>query len=63
LDAAPLLSAYAVMGDRQKSFEWLDKAFAEHSNAVTSLKVNPLYDLLRSDPQFSQYLKRAGFTQ
>ena len=63
LDAAPLLSAYVVMEDKAKSYEWLDKAFAEHSNAVSSLKVNPLYDPLRGDPQFQQYLKRAGFTQ
>lgn len=61
-DPTPMLViAYAGMGNKDEAFAWLDKAFRERSNALTVLKVEPIYDPLRSDPRFQELLRRVGF--
>jgi TolB-like protein/DNA-binding winged helix-turn-helix (wHTH) protein/Tfp pilus assembly protein PilF len=54
---------YAGMGDKDQALAWLEKAYALHSNELVSLKVNPAYDLLRSDPRFQNLLLRVGLGQ
>jgi pentatricopeptide repeat protein len=52
-----LLNIYAAMGDKNKVISLLRKQMSQHSNATLDLKVNPLYDPLRSDPRFQQILR------
>jgi len=52
--------AYARLGDKSKALAWLEKACAVHSTELVSLKVNPCYGSLRSDPRFQDLLKRVG---
>jgi hypothetical protein len=47
---------YAGLGEKDRAFEWLEKAYEEHS--VANINVNPVYDLLRSDPRFQGILRR-----
>jgi len=54
----PILWAYLGMGDKDETFAWFEKAYTEHSNLLTSLKVNPAYDPLRSDPRFQDLMRR-----
>jgi eukaryotic-like serine/threonine-protein kinase len=54
---------YAALGDKEKGFEWLDKAFEKHFTALIYLKVNPIWDPLRSDPRFAERLRRVGLPQ
>jgi TolB-like protein/DNA-binding winged helix-turn-helix (wHTH) protein/Flp pilus assembly protein TadD len=63
IDPAPFLSAYIGMGDKDQSFAWLEKAYSQHSNAMTALKVEPSYDRLRSDPRFQDLMRRVGLGQ
>jgi len=35
---------------RPQAFAWFEKVYSEHSTVLTGLKVNPLYDPLRSGP-------------
>lgn len=63
LDAGVLMCAYTAIGDKEKAFAMLEKAFEQRSNALASLKVNPLYDPLRSDPRFRDYLRRVHLDQ
>lgn len=58
LDPAPLATAYAVVGDKQHAFFWMEKAYQQRSTALSTLKVNPLYDSLRDDPRFRDLLHR-----
>jgi hypothetical protein len=51
---------YAALGDKDKAFLWLEKALAEHSSVMTSLKFWSLFDPLRSDPRFVDLLNRVG---
>jgi serine/threonine protein kinase len=51
---------YAGLGEKDPAFEWLEKAYADRSiNAGTiGIKLNPVYDALRSDPRFQDLLRR-----
>lgn len=58
---AMLLFAYSGIGEKDKVIELLRKAYSEHSNAVMQIKVDPIYDPIRSDPRFQELLSRLGF--
>ena len=52
-------SVYALAGDKDNAFEWLDKAYAERDGAIiTLLKVDPAFKNLRGDPRFADLLRR-----
>lgn len=59
-DAAALLPAYLGLEEKDRAFEWLEKAYAQHSTAMTALKVDPVYDTIRGDPRFQDLLRRVG---
>jgi TolB-like protein/DNA-binding winged helix-turn-helix (wHTH) protein/Tfp pilus assembly protein PilF len=54
----PMLWALIGVGDRDQAFVWLEKAYSDHSNVLTSLKVNPAFDALRPDPRFQNLMRR-----
>ena len=55
--------AYTLLGQKDRAFEWLTRAVdAKHPGAYT-LKVDPIFDPLRSDPRFTQLLARVGLPQ
>lgn len=60
-DPSAFVVAYIGLGDKDDAFEWLEKAYSQHSNAMTTLKVDPTYDPLRDDPRFANLMRRAGF--
>ena len=55
-----LLIAYSGTGQKERVIELLQKAYSEHSNAVLQIKVDPMYDPIRSDPRFEDLLQRVG---
>jgi TolB-like protein/Flp pilus assembly protein TadD len=54
---------YAGLGDKDQAFAWLDKAYEEHSFQLNILNVEPRFDPLRSDPRFTELLRRMGLAQ
>ena len=56
--ALTMALAYMDLGDKDKTFEWLDKAYQEHSTGLFSICVAPAFDPLRSDPRFAHLLRR-----
>jgi TolB-like protein/DNA-binding winged helix-turn-helix (wHTH) protein/tetratricopeptide (TPR) repeat protein len=48
------------VGDKDVALGWLEKAYAQHSNVMTALKVEPAYDPLRDDAGFQELLRRVG---
>jgi TolB-like protein/DNA-binding winged helix-turn-helix (wHTH) protein/Tfp pilus assembly protein PilF len=63
VDPELFVAAYIGMGDKDQAFAWLEKAYTQHSNVVIKLRVDPLYDPLRSDPRFQDLLRRVGLAQ
>jgi tetratricopeptide (TPR) repeat protein len=49
---------YANLGDKDRAFEWLDKAYAERSGWLLELKIDPVWDKLRTDSRFQALLER-----
>jgi TolB-like protein/DNA-binding winged helix-turn-helix (wHTH) protein/Tfp pilus assembly protein PilF len=51
---------YVGLGEKGKAFEWLEKGYERHSIGLggVDLKVDPLWDPLRSDPRFADLLHR-----
>jgi tetratricopeptide (TPR) repeat protein len=60
--SAELARLCAMIGQKDEAFEWLSKAYEARVDALIWLKVDPRYDNLRSDPRFSDLLKRVGLT-
>jgi TolB-like protein/Tfp pilus assembly protein PilF len=49
---------YLGLGDLEQAFAWLGKACQDRSYIVTEVKVDPKFDLVRSDPRFRDLLRR-----
>jgi TolB-like protein/DNA-binding winged helix-turn-helix (wHTH) protein len=60
-DATGVASAYALVGDKDNAFKWLDKAYEERDGAdIMLLKCVPPFKSLRGDPRFADLLRRLG---
>jgi tetratricopeptide (TPR) repeat protein len=51
---------YIGLGEKDGAFEWLEKAYQERHPHLVQLKVQPVYDPLRSDPRFADLMRRVG---
>ena len=51
---------YTGLNDRDRAFEWLEKAFEDRSWGILWLKVDPRFDQLRADQRFASLLRRMG---
>jgi serine/threonine protein kinase/TolB-like protein/Tfp pilus assembly protein PilF len=52
---------YIALGEKDRAFEWLQKAYEERSESLVYLKVEPMLDPLRSDRRFQNLLRRMNF--
>ena len=51
-------TVYVGLGDVDKSFEWLEKAYQGRAQWMVGLAVDPRLDPIRQDPRFHDLLKR-----
>ena len=61
VDAYLIALIHLGLSERDKAFEYLEKAYAERSNSMPWLKVEPKFDAIRSDPRYLDLLRRVGF--
>ena len=55
--------AYLDLGQKDKAFAELNKAYEVRLSSLCWLKVEPQLDSLRSDPRYQQLLQKMGFPQ
>src|SRR5262249_31423402 len=53
---------YLGLGDRQHAIEGLEAAYQVHDAWLTGLRVDRVYDPLRSDPRFIKLLQKVGLS-
>jgi len=51
---------YFVLGEDDLGFQWLDKAYEEYDSRMRLLKIDPVFDRVRSDPRFEAIMKKMG---
>ena len=49
---------YTGLGEKDRAIEQLNKAYDDRAGWIINLKVEPLFDPLRSDPRFADLLRR-----
>lgn len=60
VSALDVAVVYAGMGDADKTFEWLEKAYQERSTWIIHIKWDERFASVRSDPRFESLVRRIG---
>ena len=58
VEALIIAGAYIDLGDKDRTLEWLNKAYQERSTGLCTALLVPSWDPLRSDPRFQDLLRR-----
>jgi tetratricopeptide (TPR) repeat protein len=62
--ASSIAADYALAGEQDKAFEWLEKAYEERDGQdITNLKCDPSFKNLHGDPRFADLLRRLGLPE
>jgi len=51
---------FAVRGEADQAFEWLDKAIASNDPGITEIAVEPLFASLHDDPRWMPFVRKVG---
>jgi hypothetical protein len=51
---------YALIGEKEKAFAWLEQACDIHDSDVVSLKIDSDFASLQSDMRYDEILRRIG---
>jgi len=64
-DTKPFLIGgfYASLGEKDKAFEWLEKAYREQDLVMPTFLGGCLFDNIRSDPRYADLMRRLGIPQ
>ena len=54
---------YFAIGENDGGFEWLEKAYAERSNGMVYLAVDPYLEPWRGDPRYRDLMRRVGLIE
>jgi len=55
-----MAGVYAVLGDREQMYQWLDKGIEARSLGMLRLDVAEVVDPYRSEPRFQEILRKIG---
>jgi hypothetical protein len=57
---ASIARLYACLGDKERAFQWLDKAYQVRDPFLVEIGVDPGFGSLRADPRYEDLLDRMG---
>jgi hypothetical protein len=55
-----MIWAYAGLGDDERTFAYLEKAYRERAGRIVFMSADVFLDRLRSDPRFEDLARRIG---
>ena len=54
---------YARLQDKDKTLEYLNKAYDQREPQIIQIKMDPRFKFLRDDPRFKELIKKVGFPE
>ena len=54
---------HAELGDKEKAFLWLEKAYQGPEHDLAFARAWPMFDGLRSDPRYQELIRRVGLPE
>ena len=60
--ADQIADVYACRGDKDKAFEWLERARRQRDAGLPTLRVDPYLQNLHDDPRWNAFLRTMGLT-
>ena len=51
---------YLSLGEKEQALAWLERAYEARGDYLVFVKVDPLWDSLRSEPRFQDLMRRIG---
>jgi tetratricopeptide (TPR) repeat protein len=58
-----LAETYAVRGDADRAFEWLDRAYEKRGPEMTWIKIDPAFRALRGDARYQALLRKMNLPE
>jgi TolB-like protein/Tfp pilus assembly protein PilF len=55
-----IAEAYAVRGEANAAFEWLERAYSERDGGLTEMRASPHFATLQGDPRWREFLAKMG---
>ena len=55
-----IATVYGYRGEADPAFQWLERALSERDATLTSIKSDPLFQKVKSDPRYAALLQKAG---
>ncbi len=63
VQAGSIAMQYALLGENEEAFKWLERSYENREDTMAWLKVDPAWSNLRSDPRFIDLVRRVGLPQ
>jgi TolB-like protein len=60
MGAEELVAVYAGLGEKDKAFHWLERAYADSSGPLYKMRIEPTFVSLSKDPRFLAIAKQVG---
>jgi serine/threonine protein kinase/Tfp pilus assembly protein PilF len=54
---------YMFLEEKDEAFKWFERAYNERDTSMVFIKMDPVYDFLRSDPRFQDLISRMDFPE
>jgi serine/threonine-protein kinase len=58
--AYQIADVFGWRGETDKTFEWLERAYAQHDGGIATIKADPLLKSVRGDPRLAAMVKKVG---
>ncbi len=59
-EAPVVAGVYATLNEKDKAFDWLEKAYNERNRYLADIEIWREFDSLRSDPRYKALVRKMG---
>ena len=60
IDETLIVYIFIALGERDQAFAWMEKGYQSRASNLPWMIMEPKFDPLRSDPRFSEFVRRMG---